>query len=71
MTERGKRAIKSQQLKDDTLSLNDLVKYAQTELNLCVSRSTISRILREFNMKSFIAPKKPKLNAQQKRLRVS
>ncbi|CAF5068960.1 unnamed protein product [Rotaria magnacalcarata] len=44
-------------LRDDTLSLTDLVRFARTHLNLTISRHTISRILRDFNMISFIAPK--------------
>ncbi|CAF5223387.1 unnamed protein product, partial [Rotaria magnacalcarata] len=40
MTRRQKRAIKLQQLRDDALSLNDLVRYAQASLNLNVSRQT-------------------------------
>ncbi|CAF5165212.1 unnamed protein product, partial [Rotaria magnacalcarata] len=52
MTRRQKRAIKLQQLRDDTLSLNDLVRYAQASLNLNISRQTVSRILREFDLVS-------------------
>ncbi|CAM4981020.1 unnamed protein product [Rotaria socialis] len=48
VTRRQKRVIKLQQLRDDTLSLNDLVRYAQTSLNLNISRQTVSRILHEF-----------------------
>ncbi|CAF4226750.1 unnamed protein product [Rotaria socialis] len=52
MTRRQKRAIKLQQLRDDTLSLNDLVRYAQASLNLNISGQTGSRILREFDLVS-------------------
>ncbi|CAF3362973.1 unnamed protein product [Rotaria socialis] len=48
VTRRQKCAIKVQQLRDYTLSLNDLVWYAQTSLNLNISRQTVSRILHEF-----------------------
>ncbi|CAF2256908.1 unnamed protein product [Rotaria magnacalcarata] len=57
VTERQKRLTKFQQVRDDTLSLTDLVRFARTHLNLTISRHTISRILRDFNMISFIAPK--------------
>ncbi|CAF2128218.1 unnamed protein product, partial [Rotaria magnacalcarata] len=40
MTRHQKRAIKLQQLRDDTLSLNDLVRYTQASLNLDTSRQT-------------------------------
>ncbi|CAF4655610.1 unnamed protein product, partial [Rotaria magnacalcarata] len=52
MTRSQKRAIKLQQLRDDSLSLNDLVRYAQASLNLNISRQTVSRILREFALVS-------------------
>ncbi|CAM2727669.1 unnamed protein product, partial [Rotaria socialis] len=42
MTRRQQRVIKLQQLRDDTLSLNDLVRYAQASLNLNISRQTIT-----------------------------
>lgn len=56
VTEPQKRFIKLQQLRDDTLSLTDLVRYAHTELGLTISRQSISRILQSFNMISYIAP---------------
>jgi transposase len=37
-TDREKRLIKLQQLRDDTFSLADLVRYAHTDLNLSISR---------------------------------
>ena len=66
LTDREKCLIKLQQLRDDTYSLNDLVRYANSELNLTISRQTISRILREFEMVSYIAPKKPKITPAQR-----
>ena len=45
--ERQKRLIKLQQIRDDTLSLTDLVRFARTDLNLTITRQTVSRILRE------------------------
>ena len=70
VTDRQKRLIKLQQLRDDTLSLNDLVRYAYTELNLTVHRQTVSRILRVYDMVSYIAPKKPKITPTQRRVRL-
>ena len=70
ITDREKRLIKLQQIRDDTLSLADLVQYARTKLNLSISSSTISRILREYNMVSFIAPRKPQITPKQRRRRV-
>ena len=37
-TDRDKRLIKLQQLRNETLSLTDLVRYANTELNLSIPR---------------------------------
>ena len=48
--DREKRLIKLQQLRDDTCSLSDLVRYAHIELNLSISRPTISRTLQHYNM---------------------
>jgi len=70
VTRRQKRAIKLQQLRDDTLSLNDLVRYAQTSLNLNISRQTVSRILYEFGLVSYVAPRKPQITHQQRRYRL-
>ena len=39
VTDREKRLIKLQQLRDDTGSLADLVQYVNTNLNLSVGRS--------------------------------
>ncbi|CAM4966679.1 unnamed protein product [Rotaria socialis] len=66
VTRRQKRASKLQQLRDDTLSLNDLVRYAQTSLNLNISRQTVSRALHEFGLVSYVAPRKPKITHQQR-----
>ena len=57
VTERQKQLIKLQQVQDDTLSLTDFVRFARTDLNLTISRQTIGRILRNFDMVSYIAPK--------------
>ncbi|CAF3339690.1 unnamed protein product [Rotaria socialis] len=66
VTRRQKRASKLQQLRDDTLSLNDLVRYVQTSLNLNISRQTVSRVLHEFGLVSYVSPRKPKITHQQR-----
>ena len=45
VTERQKRLMKFQQVRDDTLSLTDLVRFARTHLNLTISRQTVIVIL--------------------------
>ena len=70
VTDRQKRAIKLEQLRDDTLSLNDLVRYTHTNLNLSINRVTVSRILGSFDMISYIAPRKPRITAVQRRKRL-
>ena len=70
VTERQKRLTKFQQVRDDTLSLTDLVRFTRTHLNLTISRQTVSRILRDFDMISCIAPKKPRITPAQRRTRV-
>ena len=70
VTRREKRLIKLQQLRDDTFSLPDLVRYARTNLNLSISTSTISRILRDYDMISYIAPRKPRITPTQRRDRL-
>ena len=71
VTERQKRLIKLQQVRDDTLSLTDLVRFARTDLNLTITRQTVSRILRDFDMVSYIAPRKPRITPAQRRTRVA
>ena len=61
VTERQKQSIKFQQVWDATLSLTDFVHFARTDLNLTISRQTVSLILRDFDMVSYIAPKKPRI----------
>lgn len=70
LTDRQKRAIKLQQVRDDTLSLTDLVRYVQTSFNLTVSRRTVNRVLHDFDMISYIAPRKPRINHRQRCARV-
>ena len=71
VTERQKRLIKLQQVRDDTLSLTDLVRFARTDLNLTIIRQTVSQILRDFDMVSYIAPRKPRITPAQRRTRVA
>ena len=70
VTERQKRLIKLQQVQDDTLSLTDLVRFAHTDLNITITRQTVSRILRNFDMVSYIAPRKPRITPAQRCPRV-
>ena len=71
VTERQKRLIKLQQVRDDTLSLTDLVRFARTDLNLTITRQTVSRILRDFDMVSYIVPRKPRITPAQRRTGVA
>ena len=52
------RLIKLEQICDETNSLADLVRYANANMSLSISTSTISGIPRQFNMASYIVPKK-------------
>ena len=70
VTERQKRLIKLQQVRDDTLSLIDLVRFARTDLNLTITPQTVSQILRDFDMVSYIAPRKPQITPAQRRTRI-
>ena len=71
VTESQKRLIKLQHVQDDTLSLTNLVRFACTDLNLTITRQTVSRILRDFDMDSHIAPRKPRITPTQRRTRVA
>ena len=50
-------------------SVTDLVRYTNTNMRLSISTSTISRILRQYNMISYIAPRKPRITPKQRRVR--
>ena len=71
VTERQKRLTKLQQVRDDTLSSTDLVRFAGTDLNLTITRQTVSRILRNFDMVSYIAPRKLRITPAQRCTRVA
>ena len=65
VTDRRKKLIKLQPLRDDTCSLADLVRYTHTDLNLSISRPTISRMLQRYNMLSHILPRKSRITSSQ------
>ena len=71
VTDGQKRLIKLQQVRNDTLSLIDLVHFARIGLNLTISRQTVSRIFRDFDMVAYIASKKPRITSAQRRTRVA
>ena len=70
VTYREKRLIKLQQLRDDTVSSADLVRYVNTNLNLSIGRSTISCILQDYNIASYIAPRQLRITPTQRRNRL-
>ena len=63
--------IKLQQVQDDILSLTDLVRFARTDLNLTITRQTVNRILRDFDMVSYVATRKPRITPAQRHIRVA
>ena len=69
-TNRQTRLIKLEQIRDETNSLIDLVRYANTNMSLSISTTTISRTLRQYNMTSYIAPRKPRITSKQRRARI-
>ena len=71
VTDREKRLTKLQQRQDDTASLADLVRYVNTNLNLLISRSAISRILQDYFIVSYIARRKPQIAPTQRRNRLT
>ena len=71
ITNRQTRLIKLEQMRDETNSLTDLVRYANTNMSLPISTSTISRILRQYNMNSYIALRKPRITPKQRRTGVT
>ena len=71
VTKHQKRLIKLQQVQDDILSLTDLVRFARTDLNLTITRQTVSRILQDFDMVSYVATRKPRITPAQRHTRVA
>ena len=65
--DREKRLIKLQQLRGDTGSLADLVRYINANLNLSIGRSTIE----DYNMVSHIVSRKPRITPTQRRNRLT
>ena len=51
--------------------MTDLARFALTDLNLTITRQTVSRILRDFDMVSYIAPRKPRITPAQRHTRVA
>ena len=64
------RLIKPEQIRDEANSLTDLAQHANANMNLSISTSTISRILRQHNMVSYIASRKPRITPKQRQDRV-
>ena len=69
-TNRQTWLIKLEQIRDETNSLADLVRYANTNMSLSISTSTINRILQQYNMSSYIASWKPRITPKQRRARI-
>ena len=69
-TNRQTRLIKLEQIGDETNSLTDLVRYTNTNMSLSISTLTISRILRQYNMTSYIVATKPRITSKQRRARI-
>ena len=65
ITIRQTRLIKLEQMHDETNSLADLARYANTNTNLSISTSTISRILRQYHMILSRAPRKSRITPKQ------
>ena len=61
VTDREKRLTKLRQRRDDTATLAHVVRCVNTNLNLLISRSSISRILQDYNLVSYIARNKPRI----------
>ena len=62
--------IKLEQIRNETNSLADLARYAYTNMNLSISTSKISRILRQYNIVLYTALRKPTITPKKRRARV-
>ena len=51
--------------------MTDLVRFARTDLSLTITRQTVSRILRDFDIVSYVAPRKPRITPAQRCTRVA
>ena len=69
-TIRQTQLIKLEQILYETYFLADLTRYANTNMNLSISTSTISRIHRQYNMVLYTALRKPRITPKQRRARV-
>ena len=63
--------IKLEQIRDEINSLPGLARYTNTNMNLSISTSTISRIFRQHNMVSSRALRKLRITPKQRRGRVA
>ena len=69
-TNQQTRLIKLEQIRDEINSLTHLVRYTNMNMSLSISTSTISRILRQYNITSYIVPRKPRITPKQPRARI-
>ena len=65
-TDRQTLLIKLEQIRDETDPLIDLVRYASTNMSPSISTSTVGRILRQYNMTSHVASRKPRITLKQR-----
>ena len=65
-----RRLIKLEQIRNETNSLADLARYVNMNMNLSIITLTINRILRQHNMVSSRALRKPRITPKQRRARV-
>ena len=63
----GRKAVSSDQ-KKSVICLRDT---GSTDFNLTITRQTVSRILRNFDMVSYVATRKPRITPAQRRTRVA
>ena len=64
-TNRQTHFIKLEQIRDETNSLANLTLHTNMNMSLSISISTISRILRQYNMASYIALRKSRITPKQ------
>ena len=64
-TIRQTQLIKLEQIRNETNSLADLARYANTNMKLSISMSTTSRILRQYSMVTYIASRMPRFTPKQ------
>ena len=69
-TNRQTRLIKLEQIRHETNSLTVLIRHANTNMSLSISTSTISPILRQYHMTSYIKPREPRITPKQRPARI-